>query len=244
MSSYRFAKKFLVFILLTLTCSTAAAGTGETISTHYLSYASEKVKLDIYHPGKDQCPIAILIHGAAGIEGERAQRYRDFASDLMKQGIIAINVHYFDSDEYNWIETIVQTINYAQTLPNADPSKIALIGYSLGGTIALVAASDDDRVSLLVINSGYLPAGFDKEKARKLPPTYILAGTEDKAIETLKALQSWLAEFGIPMRTLINQGYGHAVPVEMFNQNWKSIVAFVSQSFALTPMPETDQAND
>ena len=37
-------------------------------STEYLKYADETVRLDIYNPGYGSCPVAILIHGASGIQ--------------------------------------------------------------------------------------------------------------------------------------------------------------------------------
>jgi len=196
-------------------------------TTEYLQYAAEKVTLDIYNPGGDRCPVAILIHGASGIEGDRATRYKNFATDLMKNGIIAINVHYFDSKQNNWIDTIRHTISYVQQIPSADISRIGLIGYSLGGTLALKTASIYNRVKLLATASGFLPAGFTKEDALRLPKILMISGDQDSAINTLNTLRQWLAESGQPFEVKIDKGIGHDnVPMNVFQQDWETIVRF------------------
>ncbi len=193
----------------------------------YLQYADEKVTLDIYNPGGMSRAVAILIHGASGIEGDRATRYKNFAMDLMQKGIIAINVHYFDSKQDNWFDTIRYTIGYVQQISNADMARIGLIGYSLGGTLALKVASFDDRVKLLATASGFLPAGFMKEEALRLPKILMISGDQDPAINTLNTLRQWLAEAGKPVEVKIDKGLGHDnVPMNVFQEDWQTIVQF------------------
>ena len=191
-------------------------------------YENEKVQIDVYNPDKENCPVVILIHGSAGITGDRAARYERFASDLEKEGVIALNVHYFDTQR-DPVDTIVKAIDYAEDIYNADPGRIGLIGYSSGGTIALLAASLDDRVKLLVISSGGLPTGFTKEDAMDLPETYIRAGTNDGAINTLYQLQRWFKELDKPLTATIDRDRGHSIPVTEFWANWKDIVFFVTE---------------
>ena len=195
--------------------------------TEYLQYADEKVTLDIYNPGGSNRPVAILIHGAAGISGDRAERYRNFATDLMKNGIIAVNVHYFDSKRDNWVNTIRQTINHVQQIPNANSNRIGLIGYSLGGTLALQVASIDNRVKLLATGSGYLPLGFTKEHALRLPKILMISGDQDSAINTLNTISQWLIESGKPFEVKIDRGLGHDnIPMNVFQEDWDAIVRF------------------
>jgi len=197
-------------------------------SSANLEYANEKVRLDIYNPTFPQCPVVILIHGAAGIEGDRAERYRGFATDLMNKGMIAVNVHYFDSKKENWIETIIQTLNYVQNIGNADTDRIGIVGYSLGGTIALIVSSIDRRVKVLALNSGFLPNGFTREKAARLPKTFMISGSNDTAMNTLNTLKQWFIESGNPFETKINEGLGHDdVPLDVFQENWQAIVKFL-----------------
>jgi len=202
-------------------------------SASELKYDNQKVKLDIYNPKSFNCPVVILIHGSAGIEGDRAIRYRGFATDLMNKGIIAINVHYFDSQQSDWVKTIIKTIDYAEAIPNANKNKIGIVGYSLGGTLALQAASADKRVTLLAIGAGYLPPGFTKEDAKRLPSTYMISGNKDDAINTLNQLKAWFEEFNKPFKSKIDEGVGHAAPANLFEEDWRTIVEFFTENFGL-----------
>lgn len=196
-------------------------------TTEYLQYADEKVTLDIYNPGGSSCAVAVLIHGAAGISGDRAVRYQNFATDLMKNGIIAINVHYFDSKQNNWVDTIRNTISYVQKIPNADINRIGLIGYSFGGILALKVASIDNRVKLLATSAGFLPANFTKEDALRLPKILMISGDQDSAMITLNTLRQWLSEEGRPFEVKIDKGLGHDnIPMNVFQQDWQTILRF------------------
>ena len=218
--------KSLLLVVLILSVLFANCAFGEQ-RREYLEYDKERVRLDIYNPGYRDCPVVILIHGAAGIEGIRAARYKGFATDLMNNGAIAINVYYLDSRRKNWTQTIIQTIDYAQEIPNADRNRIGILGYSLGGTVALKVASSDRRVKLLATNAGYLPSGFTKEDAANLPKTLMISGTKDHAINTLNKIKQWFKELGKPLQTQINRGLGHNnIPMSVFNKNWKTIVRF------------------
>lgn len=218
-------KSFFLFSILILLFSGSVSYAEKR--QEYLKYWNESVKLDIYDPGFSGCAVVILLHGSAGIEGDRATRYESFATDLMEKGIMAINVHYFDSAQVNWTNTILQTINYVNKIPNADPKRIGLVGYSLGGTLALGAASIDNRVKLLVLNAPYLPVGFSKESAAALPKTLIISGDQDQAINSLETLTGWLGELGKPFWTKINKGFGHDnIPLDVFQEDWDAAVRF------------------
>ena len=194
-------------------------------SIQYLEYDREKVQIDIYNPGLKSCPVVVLIHGAAGISGDRAERYRNFAMSLKKKGIIAINVHYFDT-KWDRVTAIIKAVDFAQGMPNADKDNIGLAGYSLGGTIALLVASRDDRIKALAISAGYMPSGFGRQDAARLPKTYFTTGSEDTAMQTLRALEAWFKEMGKPFESRVVKGYGHDMPQELFDENWNTIVAY------------------
>jgi dienelactone hydrolase len=196
-------------------------------SIEYLKYSNEKVRLDIYNPELYRIPVVILIHGSAGIEGDRAERYRGFATDIMNKGMIAINVHYFDSGKENWIETIIQTIDYVKNIENADTNRIGIVGYSLGGTIALLVSASDKRVKVLALNAGSLPGGFTIKEAVRLPKTLMICGSNDTAINALNKLEQWFKELGKPFETKINEGLGHDSPPDVFQENWQAIVKFM-----------------
>ena len=194
-------------------------------SVQYLEYDNEKVQIDIYNPGRKSCSVVILLHGAKGITGDRAARYRGFATSLKKRGIIAINIHYFDC-KGDKAKAVRKAIDYAENIPNADAGSIGIVGYSAGGTLALIVASNETRLKALVINSGYLPIGLGKEDAARLPRTYMISGSKDHAMNTLLKLKKWFGELGKPFESRINRGYGHSVPVDIFEKDWNTTVDF------------------
>jgi dienelactone hydrolase len=207
------------------------------VSTQYLEYDQKRIRLDVYNPGVEGCPAVILIHGSAGISGDRAVRYREFATGLMKRGILAINMHYFESPNprvYNreWERTTVKTITYAQRISNVDKNKIGLIGYSLGGSIALYVSSKDDRISVIAVNAPPMPSRFTEEDAKKLPTTLILAGTKDKsAYDALKKIKGWRDKNELETHTR-EDPYGHNdVPMDVFEAQWKDIEDFMEKQF-------------
>ena len=199
------------------------------MSREYLEYGTERIRLDVYNPGFAKCPVVVLIHGASGIESaDRALRYKQFATDLMNSGFIAINVYYFDTKGKQWAKTIIETINHSQKISNADMSRIGLVGYSLGGVIGLNVAASDKRVKALAMNAGFLPGGFSKTDAARLPLTLMISGDKDPAMETLTKLAGWFDELGKPYEKKIDQGIGHDnVPLDVFEEDWNTILRFL-----------------
>lgn len=188
------------------------------------------VRLDVYNPGYKNAPVIILIHGSAGIEKNgRDERYQKFATDLMEDDFIAINVYYFDSHRNKWIQTIIETISFAQSIADADPERIGLVGYSLGGSIGLSVASRDARVKALAVESGSLPGGFGIEQARHLPATYMSSGDREASFKTLQALKEWLREADQIFESHIDKGLGHSVPMPLFWKNWGRIRDFMGE---------------
>ncbi|MBN1794871.1 MAG: alpha/beta hydrolase [Candidatus Omnitrophica bacterium] len=212
----------LFFIVFFLPCYLHAENYIECIQV-----GDKTVQLDIYNPAIRDCPVAILLHGGAGISGDRAVRYKNFATDLMEEGILAINVHYFDVSSQSWQKAIYHAIDYAEAIPNANKSKIALVGYSLGGSLAFTVAAKDDRVMLLAVNNACLPLFFNKREAAKLPKTLMISGSKDSSIRSLFKLYDWRKEQRKPFLVKINEGYGHSVPMDIFEENWRAILSFL-----------------
>ena len=186
------------------------------------------------NPGGGKCPVVIILHGSSGIEGDRAVRYKRFAEELQQEGIIAINAHYFDVEKKFRIQAITKVVSYARNIVNADKRKLGLVGYSLGGTIAMSVASRDSRVKLLALSSCVLPEGFSREDSWILPTTFMVAGTEEDAFDTYEKLSGWLREADKPFESKINEGIGRDdIPVDMFWENWSGIVKFCVKNFQL-----------
>ncbi len=68
-------------------------------------------------------------------------------------GILAIVVHYYDTDEIDWKPTLVYTVSYAQSITAVDNNRIGMVGYSLGGILTLKTASIDSRIKAIATDS-------------------------------------------------------------------------------------------
>ncbi|MFC1590672.1 alpha/beta hydrolase [Candidatus Omnitrophota bacterium] len=206
-------------------------------STNYLLYEGEKVRVDIYNPGYKSCPVVILVHGGAGIKGDRAIRYRNFALDLKKHGIIAINVHYFECKKRkmsrikNGIYAVKKTMDVIPAIPNADKDRIGIVGYSVGGNVVLRAGSQDNRVKAVAASHAVSLSGVSKRDVAKLPATYIICGSKDKsAMKVYGKLKQWFSELGKPFKSEVGSHGHNDIPMPVFEAQWDSIVGFFDET--------------
>jgi pimeloyl-ACP methyl ester carboxylesterase len=99
-------------------------------------------------------PTALLLHGCPGLE-----KNLDVAAVLRDRGWNAVVFHYRgcwgSAGRYD-LRTIVQDVRAAVDhlqaggCPGADPGRIAVVGHSLGGWAAILAAAADERLRAVV----------------------------------------------------------------------------------------------
>ncbi len=53
-----------------------------------------------------------------------------------------------------WETVVTRVVDFALTLPQTDPDRIVLIGYSMGGYLAPRAAAYEQRLWACVVNGG------------------------------------------------------------------------------------------
>lgn len=122
---------------------------------------------------------------------------------------------------------------YAATLPQADASKIAVIGYSFGGLANVLAAARDDRIGALVALDGsvrYFPAivqaaAYATPERLALPMLYL--GGKPSTAEAMNKNKQ------VPTYSLLNQmKYSDLYNVAMYTMEH---AAFQSESLRLAP---------
>ncbi len=88
-------------------------------------------------------------------------------------------------------------IAYAQTLPDADLSRIAVVGFSWGGLANVIAAARDPRIDALVSLDGsarYWP-GIVEKAADVHPENMTIPGFSSKGRATSRASSVWNRDF-------------------------------------------------
>jgi alpha-beta hydrolase superfamily lysophospholipase len=87
----------------------------------------------------------------------------------------------------DWESVIGPVVDFALTLPNVDPGRIALSGWSLGGYLALRGASGEPRIAACIADPG-LRAVFTRPQLDRLGLGAIMdaapGSTEEKAVTT------------------------------------------------------------
>ena len=160
--------------------------------------AGKTVHAAVYRPqSSERAPLILLLHGAAGPESPNFP-YAALAKTLAKRGFYIELPHYFDAAKRNgrggeepygiWIAALRDEIDSCRKRPGIDAGKVALIGFSLGASLALAAASDGLKVSALVECAGSLPDAYFA-RLQGLPPLLILQNRGDTVMPVFNAEQ-------------------------------------------------------
>jgi carboxymethylenebutenolidase len=110
-----------------------------------------------------------------------------------------------------WTATVRDAVTYVRTLPNVDPERVALVGFSLGGFLALtVAAEEDQKISAVVDFFGGLPEER-RARVKKLPPALIFHGDQDDVVpmKEAEAVRELMQTNHLAGEVKIYRGVGH-----------------------------------
>jgi len=123
---------------------------------------------------------------------------------------IGVSAEAFIEAKPTWIETIEDGFSYMQSRPEVDPDRIGLIGYSLGGSLALDLDQDQNNHAALISISGYTYMN-NENLAGGDSPTLILQAEEDEWIPMSDALliKDTLETHGIEHELVVIQGADH-----------------------------------
>jgi carboxymethylenebutenolidase len=194
-----------------------------TTSQSELTFQSggKPIRLGAYLPDTPAGPLpgVVALYGAGG----NVSGMEKYASMLAAQGFAVYLLHYFDrtgiesADKQTimrnfplWMKTLWDAISFAETQPQVDGKRIALLGFSLGAYLSLANSAIDHRVKAVVELFGGMPKEMNLFM-RRLCPVLILHGEADATVPVEEAyqLQKLLEKKGIPYEIKIYPGAGH-----------------------------------
>lgn len=190
-------------------------------------------------------PAVILLHGADGL-GQHGPLYREAAAGLAKAGYSAYILHYFDitpgiaarggvhpsaiqgSNFLAWQAAVSASVEWVACQPGVDPTRVGLIGFSLGSFLAVTEGARNPRVSAVVDFFGGLPPQI-AASVRRLAPTLIIHGEADRIVPVTEALRlrDLLASRGVPHDLVIYPGVGHELPRQAQDDAAKRVLQFL-----------------
>lgn len=127
-----------------------------------------------------------------------------------------------------WIETIEDGFSYMQSRPEVDPDRIGLVGYSLGGSLALGLDQNLVNHAALISLSGFIAGGYENLIAGD-SPTLILQAGEDEWIPMSEALaiKDALETHGTENELVVIEGADHRWIDQPGEEGFDAIVAFL-----------------
>jgi dienelactone hydrolase len=144
----------------------------------------------------------VLLHGTDGLEGESGTEIPKLAGQIAEAGFVVFVPEYFGRNEPTGLPVeelfaqriqsvgiyaprVAAAVDHARNDPRVDRARLALVGLSLGGGLALQYAvgAPAGTVDAVVDFFGYIDAGSNVYRdAGKLPPTLILHCKNDKIV--------------------------------------------------------------
>jgi carboxymethylenebutenolidase len=196
----------LALTLLALAATPAAAEEVRKPSMDLLTVGGEKVQVDRFEPkGKGPHPAVILVHDSAGLGGFAGRAFTYCCNVLADDGYVVLMVHYFDGTPHKkveradvhrevfkkWMANVRAAVKHARGRKNVDPKRVGLVGFSLGGYLALAVARQPDlKIAAVVELFGGLPDELWKG-LKRLPPTLILHGDQDDLVPAKEPYALW-----------------------------------------------------
>lgn len=170
----------------------AAAERNASPTTLYFESGGKKIRADRYAPvGTPTQRAVIVLYGAGGMvfDGPSMKRV---ARALADAGDAVYLVHYYNRTGSivaldstmrrhfgKWLATLRDGIVWVHGREEKRP--VGIYGYSLGGFLAIAAASNNPLVGAVAEQAGGI-WGEDEKRVGKMPPVLMVHGLEDKRV--------------------------------------------------------------
>src|SRR5688572_26606067 len=184
--------------------ATASAAPEETT---FLS-GGKSIGVEVFRPDSTgRAPALVVLHGASGpLLGNHY--IRQLGAGFAAEGYATFLIRYFDRTGTGyagdatirrhyatWSDTIDDAVGFVIADRQVDRERVGVLGYSLGGYLAVTQGARDPRVSAVIEIAGGLDE-LSRRRAKRMPPTLILHGERDTRVPVSEAreLAEWLRE--------------------------------------------------
>ena len=210
------SRLFAIFLLSVIPVSVLA----QSPQTAHFTSGTRQVSYEIF--GADSTgPIIIMLHG---LGGPNVPLYRQLAQYLSTKTYTVLFLHYFDAtDTYRgspqnyvaWEKAVADLVQVCKSDARWSNRKIAILGFSLGASVALAAGSQMLPVAAVAEWYGSLPDEFFY-RLKGMTPLLILHGQHDDNIPVSNAQQlialCGMKNFNCESHIYPNQGHGFMPP--------------------------------
>lgn len=147
-------------------------------------------KITIYPPPPDgkKYPIVFLLHGNFGLVASYGNQIQSFAKDLAGLGYVtAVPQYYQDDDSHPTdidtapkVQILIDAISTLSSRSGSDPTRLGLIGFSLGAATAMtfIASNSLAKVKVLADFFGFITPTI-RGGLSSFPPTIIFHNKND-----------------------------------------------------------------
>lgn len=177
--------------------------------------AHASIAVDRFGPG-DPGRSIILLHGSDGLTN--SGRYEFAAQMIAAAGYSVWLPRYFEATgdrraRYGEIKPKFPVwLDAIESLKVERQGGFAVVGFSLGGALALALAARDSRIKAVIDFFGFLPPGLERAS---FPPTLILHGDADRVVPVSNAggIEKLIKSNGGQVQSHIYPGEGHGLSV-------------------------------
>jgi dienelactone hydrolase len=144
-------------------------------------------------------PVVVMLHGVDGLSQLSGPQILGFADELAKAGYVVFVPTYFGAkdgpvggfpdpkdiaariDRVNqYGQRVAKAVEVARAQPDADGGRVALVGFSLGGGLALERAeASTGEIRAAVDFFGFIASDQIDKDVAKLPPTVVFHNPKD-----------------------------------------------------------------
>ena len=196
-----------------LTSVTFASGDGATPIPSYLAIPD----------GDGPHPAVLILRGVAGPD----DGYTEIAQRLAEWGYVALmhgwKIRGNDPSDALVYDDLKGAITFLHSVPEADPTRLAVFGFCRGGVHAFMAARAHEEIRVIVVFHGFAfrssraqPGAepYDLVEGVKVP-TLILHGTEDEQapVESMRRMESRMRTLGKACAFIYYAGARHGFAV-------------------------------